>query len=83
MSDNIKTLVLRDMPPSERHKKIFEFWEKLLEGETLRIINDHDPKPLYYQFAYEQMGRFDWSYEKKGPDEWIVNIMKIKQGEKK
>lgn len=77
MSDNIKTLDLRNMPPPERHKKIFEFWDALKEGETLRIINDHDPRPLYYQFAYEHMGKFEWEYAQKGPVDWIVDIKKI------
>jgi uncharacterized protein (DUF2249 family) len=79
MAENIKTLDLRSMPPRERHQKIFELWDEMKVGETLKIINDHDPKPLYYQFAYEHMGIFEWEYEQKGPVDWIVNIKKIKK----
>ncbi|HAP67280.1 MAG TPA: hypothetical protein DCQ99_05690, partial [Nitrospinae bacterium] len=32
------------MPPYERHAKIFQLWDELKSGETLKIINDHDPK---------------------------------------
>jgi uncharacterized protein (DUF2249 family) len=46
----------------------------LQPGEILRIINDHDPKPLYYQFAAEQKGKFEWQYEQRGPVDWIANI---------
>ena len=46
-------LGLRSMPPFERHGKIFEMWDALKPGETLKIINDHDPKPLHYQFEAE------------------------------
>ena len=76
MDKLIKTLDLRNMPPFERHAKIWEMWDGLKEGETLRIINDHEPKPLYYQFEAEHKGRFEWSYEKQGPKDWIFAIKK-------
>ncbi|MCL4378451.1 MAG: DUF2249 domain-containing protein [Actinobacteria bacterium] len=78
MADKIETLDLRVLPPFERHEKIFEFWENLKAGETLRIINDHDPKPLHYQFEAEQKDRYEWEYEQSGPKDWIVNIKKQK-----
>ena len=43
-------------------------------GETLKITNDHDPKPLRYQFEAEYKGQFEWEYEQSGPKDWIVNI---------
>ncbi len=77
MNDKIKTLDLRAMPPPERHRKIFEIWNSLDSGETLKIINDHDPKPLYYQFEAEHKGLFAWDYEQDGPVDWIVTIKKV------
>jgi len=65
------------MPPFERHSKIFGIWNSLKEGETLRITNDHDPKPLYYQFEAEHKGQFEWNYEKQGPEDWIFTIKRI------
>ena len=76
MKKSIKTLDLRNMPPFERHSKIFDMWNGLKEEETLRIINDHEPKPLYYQFEAEYKGRFEWNYEKQGPEDWIFTIKK-------
>lgn len=76
MDKLIKILDLRNMPPFERHSKIWEMWNGLKEGETLRIINDHEPKPLYYQFEAEYKGQFEWSYEKQGPMDWIFAIKK-------
>ena len=73
----MKTLDLRSLIPFERHSKIFELWNGLKEGETLRIINDHEPKPLYYQFEEEEKGKFEWKYEKQGPIDWIFTIKKI------
>ncbi|MEE9151174.1 MAG: DUF2249 domain-containing protein [Thermoplasmata archaeon] len=40
-------------------------------------MNDHDPKPLYYQFEAEQKGKFEWEYEKEGPIDWIVKIKRV------
>ena len=77
MKEAAKTLDLRNMPPFERHSKIFEMWNSLKQGETLRIINDHEPKPLYYQFEAEYKGQFEWNYEKQGPKDWIFTIKKI------
>ncbi len=75
--ENIVDLDLRSMPPFERHVKIFEIWENLKPGQTMRIINDHDPKPLRYQFEAEEKGKFEWQYEQEGPKDWIVKIKRI------
>jgi len=79
MENNIKNLDLREMIPPERHVKIFEMWDDLKVGETLRIINDHEPRPLYYQFLIEQEGLFEWKYEKEGPTQWIFLVKRIKE----
>ena len=76
MEAKTETLDLRTMPPFERHEKIFELWESLKLGETLRIINDHDPKPLHYQFEAELKDQYEWAYLQKGPKDWIVDIKK-------
>ena len=77
MAEEIQTLDLRPMPPFERHEKIFQIWDTLKSGETLRIINDHDPKPLWYQFEVEYKNHYAWDYEQSGPKDWIVRISKI------
>lgn len=77
IAENIHTLDLRPMPPFERHEKIFTLWGDLKTGEALKIINDHDPKPLWYQFEVEYKGKYSWEYEQKGPKDWIVKIKKV------
>lgn len=69
-------LDLRPLPSYQRHDKIFATWEALQPGEALRIINDHDPKPLRYQFEAEFAGRHIWEYEQTGPRDWAVKIIK-------
>ncbi len=65
---------VRVIPPRERHPLIFRTWEGLAEGTSLVLVNDHDPLPLYYQFAAEHAGAFRWVYEESGPEVWQVRI---------
>ena len=71
------TLDVRDMTPRERHPAIFAQLEALKVGNSLRIINDHDPKPLRYQLLAEYPDMFKWQPEKQGPEEWIVLISRV------
>lgn len=71
-------LDLREMPPPERHPKIFAAFEDLESGEALTIINDHDPKPLFYQMDAE-IDSFDadgYAVEEVGPDEFVATLPK-------
>ena len=81
MSGKIVTLDLRTMPVFERHPRIFDSWEALSPEGVLRIINDHDPKPLRYQFEGEYKDKFSWDYISSGREEWVVNITKLKMDE--
>lgn len=76
-------LDLRKLAPFERHEKIFSEWGKLKKSSVLRITNDHEPKPLYYQFSAEQKGNFEWEYKKQGPVEWVFEIKRIKEDSKR
>jgi uncharacterized protein (DUF2249 family) len=67
-------LDVRREPPARRHDLIFQTYEGLEAGAAFVLVNDHDPKPLYYQFAAEQPDRFSWDYLEQGPDVWRVRI---------
>lgn len=67
---------VRDMVPRERHPLIFTTFEALLPGQSFLLINDHDPKPLFYQFSIERPGQFSWTYQEQGPETWRVEIEK-------
>ena len=63
MTDTAKeTLDVRDLIPMMRHPKIFQIFDDLESGEAFILINDHDPKPLYYQFLHERPEQFSWDY---------------------
>jgi uncharacterized protein (DUF2249 family) len=76
MSD-VTQLDIRPIPPAQRHPLIFDQFERLAPGEAFVLINDHDPKPLYYQFQAERGGTFGWEYLESGPQSWKVRISRI------
>ena len=67
-------LDIRSIPPIDRHPLIFERFEGLAPGESFILVNDHDPKPLYYQFEAERTDQFTWEYLEQGPEAWRVRI---------
>ncbi len=71
------TIDVRAIAPRLRHPLIFSTFENLGGGESFRIVNDHDPKPLFYQFSAEYPGIFEWTYEQQGPEVWQVRIDRL------
>ncbi len=67
---------VRVIPPRSKHATIFNEWQSLEEERSLLLVNDHDPLPLYYQFAAEYVGHFQWEYLERGPGVWRVRITK-------
>lgn len=67
-------LDIRDEAPARRHELIFQTYAQTPIGETFILVNDHDPKPLYYQFEAEKAGKFSWEYLESGPKVWRVRI---------
>lgn len=70
------TLDVRAIAPRFRHPLIFSIFQNLPPGQALLLTNDHDPKPLYYQFKAESDTPFTWDYLESGPDRWQVRIGK-------
>lgn len=71
-----QTIDVRTLPPMQRHATIFKTYHALKAGEAFELVNDHDPKPLYYQFDAEHKGQFSWEYKEQGPTVWRVHIGK-------
>lgn len=72
----MRQLDVRVLPPSKKHGTIHECLEQLASGETLRIVNDHDPRPLRYELDDAYPGAFAWTYVDCGPELWRVDISK-------
>lgn len=71
-----QTLDVTRIAPRDRHPLIFQTFDALETGEAFVLVNDHDPRPLYYQFQAESSGEFAWHYLDKGPEFWRVRIEK-------
>jgi uncharacterized protein (DUF2249 family) len=65
---------VRSIPPRDRHPLIFDTFDSLQPGETMELVNDHAPTPLYYQFLHERAGQFAWEYVEEGPEVWRAHI---------
>lgn len=70
----MNTIDVREIPPINRHPLIFQTFDALDEGEAFELVNDHNPKPLYYQFLHERPNQFAWEYLEEGPTTWRVEI---------
>lgn len=72
------TLDLRELPPPERHPKIMNRFEQLDSGETLTLVNDHEPRPLFYEMRAE-VDSFDaegYTVEQRGEKEFVAELPK-------
>jgi len=71
-------LDVRPLTPPERHPGIFNTFKGLAPGDSFVLVNDHDPRPLLYQFQNEFEGEFEWWPLERGPVAWRVRIVKRK-----
>ncbi|MXV64327.1 DUF2249 domain-containing protein [Natronorubrum sp. JWXQ-INN-674] len=71
-------LDVRDIPPVDRHPTIHDAFDDLAPGETLTIVNDHEPKPLFYEFQAEvdQFDADDYEVERVAADEFVARFPK-------
>jgi uncharacterized protein (DUF2249 family) len=68
-------LDVRRLDGPAKHATIHERFAALGPGQALTIVNDHDPKPLYYEMCAERADRFDASsYRSYRADErvWVA-----------
>ncbi|SMB21035.1 conserved protein of unknown function [Sterolibacterium denitrificans] len=65
--------------PAERHDIFFGAFAGLQPGQAFVFINDHDPKPLYYQIEAESNIPFSWEYLESGPEVWRVRVAKTRE----
>jgi len=75
--NNEPILDIRPIPPMHRHPLIFDKFNALQSSEGFILVNDHNPKPLFYQFQAELTGQFSWDYLEEGPEAWRVRIGRV------
>lgn len=71
-------LDLRDVAPPKRHPTIMKAFEEMESGAVLTLVNDHEPKPLYYQMK-EEVETFDaeaYEVEKEEQNKFVAQLPK-------
>lgn len=69
----------RPYTPAKRHEIFFDAFAALKPGQAFVFVNDHDPKPLYYQIEAESTEPFSWEYLESGPETWTVKVAKTRE----
>lgn len=75
--DNSEELDLREIPRPQRHPLIFQKFDALAVGDSLRLLNDHDPIPLNRQIDSIRAGQAQWEYIQRGPGIFRIRIRRI------
>jgi uncharacterized protein (DUF2249 family) len=73
-----KVMDVRTISCSIKHGLIIKQWLELPVGDHFILLNDHEPVPLYYQFAAQWPDAFTWQPLVKSPEEFRVMITKLK-----
>jgi len=74
--ESLATIDVRDLKPQRRHEALLEIFDGLAAGEGFVLVNDHDPKPLYYELKSMHGDVIEWEYASQGGSEWRVGIVK-------
>jgi uncharacterized protein (DUF2249 family) len=81
-NENQLVIDVRSLPPPARHSHIFKIFDSIRPGDSLLVVNDHEPVHLL-QFMKHERRDFDFSAYRvyqKGPAEW-VGVFKKKKAE--
>ena len=65
---------VRSIVARKRHPLIFNTFHAFEPGQDFILVNDHNPKPLFYQFQAEHRDTLTWDCLDQGPDVWRVRI---------
>lgn len=70
-------LDVRQLPTWERHPKIFGAFDRLQVGGELRVISDHEPRPLREEFERTHPRCYVWMQRMLGADRWEVVLRRV------
>jgi len=79
--DTVKIIDTKGLPHHEREGLVFPSLEALKTGQVLNIIFEFNPLPLVYTLKAQE--KFEVSYEKEGPPEWVLRVKRLSAGEDK
>ena len=68
---------VRMEPTWRRHARIVASFDALAIGEAMRIVSDHEPRPLKGDFERLRPGQFVWLQSMLGSDTWEVLLRRV------
>lgn len=71
----LQTIDVRGLDHAQKQERIFPAVDGLKASEILRLVFEFNPLPLVHMFRARN--EFDLSFEKEGPQEWILRIARI------
>lgn len=81
MTPDEREFDVRTIPPPNKHRTIFRTFEALAPGESVVLLNDHEPVNLRSWMRSEHPGEFGWEYLEEGPTLWRARIWRKAEGE--
>jgi uncharacterized protein (DUF2249 family) len=75
MADDV--LDVRPLRKADKHPTVFAAYNALGHGESVVLVNNHDPIHMREEFETEHPGSYDWDYLERGPREWRIEIRKL------
>ena len=71
--EETKSIDVRTLSPSSRHAAVLKVFESMKAGETLLVINDHEPVHLFQYMRHERQDFDSPQYRSysKGDREWV------------
>jgi uncharacterized protein (DUF2249 family)/quercetin dioxygenase-like cupin family protein len=70
-------LDVRPLRKPDKHPAIFQAYAVVPVGESLLLVNDHDPRHLHDEFEVEHPGGYTWDYLAKDPGPGRIRITKL------
>jgi uncharacterized protein (DUF2249 family)/quercetin dioxygenase-like cupin family protein len=72
-----RVLDVRGLRKPDKHPAIFARYEALEVGASFVLVNDHDPVHLHDEFESDHAGGYGWTYLRREPREWHIEIAKL------
>ncbi|MFV0372753.1 DUF2249 domain-containing protein [Microbacterium sp.] len=72
--DGIREVDVRTVPRERRHRLILDAYHQLAVGQSLLLINDHEPRHLRDEFDRDLGGSFAWDAESARPGADAVQV---------
>lgn len=70
-------LDVRSIPMPQRHQRIMAAFDALEIGGELRVISDHEPRPLRGELERSRSGTYVWLQHMHSADHWEVTLRRV------